>query len=169
MEDSRFVYVILSTLVSNTAYALIAPFLPIEFDKKGISNISVGLIFAIYSVAIILCSPFVAGLYTSYGYRKIIGYGLFQMGLCFIALGCIIKTDNKTVLFVLALLMRMGQGLSSALVQTTCYVMTTNLYPDQKETLIGYIEATMGIGLILGPMLGSLLYSIFGFEMTFYT
>jgi MFS family permease len=47
-------------------------------------------------------------------------------------------------------------------------VIATNDYPECKEHLIGYIEATMGVGLILGPLLGSLLYASFGFKMTFY-
>ena len=46
--------------------------------------------------------------------------------------------------------------------------MATSYYPDDKEVLIGYIEATMGIGLILGPIIGSFLYSLMGFSSTFY-
>ena len=34
--------------------------------------------------------------------------------------------------------------------------------------MIGYIEAVMGVGLILGPIIGSILYAMFGFENTFY-
>ena len=58
--------------------------------------------------------------------------------------------------------------MSSALVQTTCYFIATNDYPECKEILIGYIEAVMGIGLILGPIIGSILYAYFGFVWTFY-
>ena len=46
--------------------------------------------------------------------------------------------------------------------------MATSYYPNDKEALIGYIEATMGIGLILGPIIGSFLYSFLGFKSTFY-
>lgn len=34
--------------------------------------------------------------------------------------------------------------------------------------MIGYIEAVTGIGLIMGPILGSILYSIGGYSFTFY-
>ena len=34
--------------------------------------------------------------------------------------------------------------------------------------LIGYIEAVTGIGMIIGPLLGSLLYSFGGYTFTFY-
>ncbi len=79
----------MSTLVSNTGYALIAPFLPLEFDRKGISTTMVGFIFAIYSLAIILSSPFVGAAIHRFGTNKLINGGLFSMGLCFFLLAFI--------------------------------------------------------------------------------
>jgi len=38
---------------------MIAPFLPVEFEEKGISGQWVGMIFAVYSVAVIIFSPMV--------------------------------------------------------------------------------------------------------------
>ena len=52
----------MATLISNTAYALVAPFLPLEFEHKGISSSMVGFIFAVYSLAVIFCSPMVSKL-----------------------------------------------------------------------------------------------------------
>ena len=42
-----------------------------------------------------------------------------------------------------------------------------NFYPNHKEAIVGYIEAATGIGLILGPILGSSLYSIGGYNFLF--
>ena len=44
-----------------------------------------------------------------------------------------------------------------------------NFYPERKEVLVGYIEAVASIGLISGPLLGSLLYSLGGYTFTFYS
>lgn len=52
--------------------------------------------------------------------------------------------------------------------QTTIYSICTNFYPDKKEALVGYLEAVTGIGLILGPIFGSILYSLAGIQFTFY-
>ena len=49
------------------------------------------------------------------------------------------------------------------------YSITTNFYYDNKEQMIGLIEAVTGIGLIMGPLLGSVLYSIGGYTFIFYT
>jgi len=34
---------------------------------------------------------------------------------------------------------------------------------------VGYIEAITGIGLIIGPLLGSTMYSLGGYDFTFYS
>ncbi len=34
--------------------------------------------------------------------------------------------------------------------------------------MIGYIEAVTGVGLIVGPIIGSTLYTFLGFDLTFY-
>ena len=35
--------------------------------------------------------------------------------------------------------------------------------------MVGYIEAVTGIGLILGPLIGSFLYAIGGYKFIFYS
>jgi len=60
------------------------------------------------------------------------------------------------------------QGTACAIAYTTIYAIITNRYPNRKEALLGMLEASFGVGLICGPLAGSSLYKIFGFEMTFY-
>ena len=69
-----------------------------------------------------------------------------------------------TVGFVLRFL----QGASSACIQTSCFSIATNDYPEKKESVVGWLEGMVGIGLILGPLLGGALYARFGFAWTFY-
>jgi len=57
--------------------------------------------------------------------------------------------------------------MSSSLIQTTMYSVSTNFFPDHKEAMVGYIEAATGIGLILGPLIGSTLYSIGGYHFIY--
>jgi MFS family permease len=47
------------------------------------------------------------------------------------------------------------------------YSVSTNFFPDHKEAMVGYIEAATGIGLILGPLIGSSLYSIGGYHFIY--
>ena len=43
------------------------------------------------------------------------------------------------------------------------YSISTNFYPDNKESMVGFIEAVTGVGLIMGPLIGSFLYAIGGY------
>ena len=49
------------------------------------------------------------------------------------------------------------------------YSISTNFFPDHKEAMIGYLEAVTGVGLIMGPLIGSMLYAIGGYLFIFYT
>ena len=42
------------------------------------------------------------------------------------------------------------------------------VYMDQLEKVFSYIEAGIGLGTIIGPPLGSLMYNFFGFAPSFY-
>ena len=49
------------------------------------------------------------------------------------------------------------------------YSISTNFYPDNKDAMVGYIEAVTGVGLILGPLFGSFLYALGGYVFIFYS
>ncbi len=168
MLDRQAKLILLCTLVSNSAYALIAPFLPIEFKNKGVSSLNVGVIFSVYSLSVIFCSPLVGIAIIKFGRPKIISFGIFLMGLCFLAFGIVDKIQNQHLIVLFSIILRVLQGASSAFIQTTCYAIAINDYPDKQEAMIGYIEAVTGVGLIIGPIIGSTLYTFLGFDLTFY-
>ena len=45
--------------------------------------------------------------------------------------------DNNVAIIAIAVLLRFGQGAASAFVQTTCYSIAINDFPDNKESVIG--------------------------------
>ena len=48
------------------------------------------------------------------------------------------------------------------------YSISTNFFPDHKDAMVGYIEAVTGVGLIMGPLLGSFLYALGGYQFIFW-
>jgi len=58
--------------------------------------------------------------------------------------------------------------MGSATIQSTCYAIATNEFPDQQAQVVGFVEAVTGIGLILGPIFGNSLYTMFGYDICFY-
>jgi len=60
------------TLLSNSAYSIIAPFLPIELKNMGIPIDYFGYIFSMYSVSVILGSPLIGYLLTKFPRRSFV-------------------------------------------------------------------------------------------------
>jgi len=156
------------TALSNSAYAIIAPFLPFEFQSKDIDQTWIGYIFAIYSVAVVMCSPMVGKMIAILGRRNLIVFGMLLMGTSFIVFGWLTGLENKNAFITLALLNRFLQGFASSLIQTTMYSISTNFFPEHKDAMVGYIEAVTGVGLIMGPLIGSALYALGGYLFIFY-
>ena len=73
-------------------------------------------------------------------------------------------------MIIAGIIIRLLQGIASASIQTTCYTIAINDFKDKtiQSKIVAYVEAMTGIGLILGPMLGGLLYSAIGFSNVFY-
>lgn len=54
------------------------------------------------------------------------------------------------------------------MISTTAYSYAATCYPKDVEKIVSTIEVFLSIGLIIGPVVGSFLYSLMGFSMTFY-
>lgn len=52
--------------------------------------------------------------------------------------------------------------------QITCYSVVTSMFSDQITKYIGYMEITVGLGLGLGPIIGSFLFRFLKYEGTMY-
>ena len=64
---STFIVLSMIMIISNSFYALSAPFLPPVFEAKRISPEYVGVVFAAFSVATIIFSPNVAKMIDDFG------------------------------------------------------------------------------------------------------
>lgn len=65
--------------------------------------------------------------------------------------------------FVWKFLCGLGAGINS----TSSMAIVASHYRQEREKAIGLIEASAGIGLLLGPFLGALLYELGGYLLPF--
>ena len=98
--DAPLVCLCLITMLSNCAYALVAPFLPIELEKAGISKAYTGPIFSMYSVAVIICSPIIGKYIKHYGRRNFVQFGLIAMSLSMFGFALGSCFEGNLVLFL---------------------------------------------------------------------
>lgn len=65
--------------------------------------------------------------------------------------------------FLWKFLCGVGAGINS----TSSMAIVATHYKDEREKAIGLIEASSGVGLLLGPFFGALLYEIGGYMLPF--
>ena len=161
------VILIIITLIANSVYAMIAPFFPIEAESKGVPLPTIGLIIGVYSVAVIINSMIVGKIMMRIGRSNITTIGLVVMGTSMIGfvISHYIEDPDTFVYFTVAI--RFLQGVASSSIQTSVYSIITIVYPDQMEKVIGYIEATMGVALVVGPLFGSVWFYFGGYQAPF--
>lgn len=95
-------------------------------------------------------------------------FGFILMTAMSFGLGAIALMKNPWRFFIVAVIFRFIQGLGDAVLQITSYSMITALYADQMMKYVGYIEIAIGIGLGMGPTIGSIVYSFMKYEGTMY-
>ena len=89
------------------------------------------------------------------------------IGLMLICYSFLSYMNSVSGIILYALLLRFFQGTASALVQTTCYSIAANDFPDKQEAIVGGVEAATGVGLIFGPVISAIIYAKFSFTFTF--
>ena len=52
---------------------------------------------------------------------------------------------------------------------TVCFSIVTTFFPDDKQMLIGILEGGIGLGILLGPLLGAVLYELGGYCCPFWS
>ena len=114
--EALIFWILFTNLASNSAYALCAPFLPLEFERKGIHGSYVGLIFALYSVAVIFVSPIVGSVVDKVGHKNLLSFGIGFMGIAFIFFGFIEVMESHPAVLALGCALRFLQGMASAFV-----------------------------------------------------
>ena len=151
------------TALSNSAYALIAPFLPIELVSQGVPLYMFGYIFSFYSVAVILCSPLVGLLLTKFKKRNMVQFGVFSMSFSMLLIAFSASVKSVNGFLAMCFIARFIQGFASCSIQTTCFSISGNLYREHQASVIGLLEMSCGIGLTTSPVIGSILYNWGGY------
>ena len=77
-------WIMLCNFISNTAYSVCAPFLPLEFERHGLPSFYVGMTFAVYSVGTMVWSPIISKQVERFGARNLLGFGIVLMGVSFV-------------------------------------------------------------------------------------
>lgn len=163
MTPSRSVFILLSTalLVESMLYGVIAPLAPYYARELMIGPGQLGLIFAVYSLAL-LGASFPAGMACDRLSRR----GVLLAGLVILMLSTLSYALVKDIGLMLAA--RFFQGMAGAIIWTAVLAEAAALYPaGERGGRMGLMMAITGLGTIIGPVVGGFASERWGYQAPF--
>lgn len=73
-------------------------------------------------------------------------------------LGSLKFVDDPTTFVLFSFIWKFLCGLGSGLNSTASFAIIASHYREEREKMIGYMESSSGIGLLLGPFMGAILF-----------
>jgi MFS family permease len=85
-----------------------------------------------------------------------------------VGLGSLEFVDDKTLFVVFSFIWKFLCGLGAGINSTASFAIIATHYKDQREKTIGMMESSSGIGLLIGPFFGAVLYEAGGYILPFF-
>jgi multidrug resistance protein len=138
-------------------FGIIIPILPTYARTLQASSLEIGLLAASYSLMNFIFAPFWGSLSDRFGRKPIILISVVITGLAYIVFA---YADALWLLF----LSRIVAGIGSANISAAQAYIADVTAPQDRAKNFGIIGAAFGLGLILGPPLGSFVKTYYGIE-----
>lgn len=83
-------------------------------------------------------------------------------------LGSLKYVYNRTSFVLFSFLWKFLCGLGAGINSTSSFAIIATQYKKERVKAVGMLESAAGIGLLLGPFVGAILYSFGGYVLPFF-
>lgn len=128
-----------------------------------------GFIISLNPIFYIVASIVMANYLQRVGRRCALNLGLSLIVIQLLTLGMITYVKSVGLFVTLAMVAQAMGGFGAGCNTTVYFSVITSCFPHSKQKLIGILEAGIGLGLLLGPLLGAVLYEFGGYSCPFWT
>ena len=155
--DNKQIAIYIGLLLVCAAYSMVAPFYPQIAERKGVPIWLIGVIFSLNPLFNLITSLVLGKFMNTIGRKNIIvSCFIFVAGsMIFISP---IEDCNMNQLIILSSISRILGGIGGGCIFTAGITIFISDYPDKIQTMIGRMEVALGLGIILGPLIGTTLY-----------
>lgn len=160
----------MAELTSQMCLSIMAPFFPSEASEKGVSSTLSGWIFAMFALVQFVVSPLFGRLIPHFGSRLLIVTGQLLGGGCIILFGFLDRigtADNNTAFVAYCFILRIILAIGCTASTTSGFAVTATVFPNHIATIFGLLETATGLGMMIGPAFGGILYEFGGFTLPF--
>jgi DHA1 family tetracycline resistance protein-like MFS transporter len=145
--------IFLTILVNLIGFGIIIPLLPFYAETFGASPLTIGLLFASFSLAQLFASPVLGAWSDKWGRRPVLIFSLLGTVVSFVMLA---MAHSLAMLFAA----RIVDGLSGGNITTARAYIGDIATEENRAKSFGMLGAAFGLGFIIGPGLGGLFAQI---------
>mmetsp|Transcript_25004 Transcript_25004/g.69748 ORF Transcript_25004/g.69748 Transcript_25004/m.69748 type:complete len:573 (-) Transcript_25004:224-1942(-) len=139
----------------------VEPFYPtVAKAQFHATEFAIGVVIAVMPLTVAVFSQFVGLALRRVGHFRVLLFGLVVLSLSTIAFPWAQSMEMAGGIRVL-------QGVGAAAVQTPVVARATVMFPRHMSTVMGLIETATGVGFMIGPVVGGLLYEIGDYWLPF--
>lgn len=138
-------------LVVMLGYGMIIPILPFLITKLGGNGREMGLLASVYAAMQLVCAPFWGALSDRIGRRPVLLIGVLGYAITMFIFGL------STRFWMLFVARTFSGVLSSAAMPTALAYLSDNLPEKERGNAMGQLNASLALGIVLGPLLGGVL------------
>lgn len=158
----------LINLFANSAYSSIAPFYPYEAVKKGLPEETLGFIFAGYSISMFVFAPMFGAMLNKFGRKNVLILGCLCESIAMFCFGLFVLIESPVCYGIMSFLCRVIEGFGNGCLNSATSSIISFNYADNMGNLMGLTQTFTGLGMLAGPIFGSILYEAGGFKLPFF-
>lgn len=172
-SSSRQEYAVLLLLglvefVCGVALSVLAPFYTREATSHGLSVTASCAVFSTVFILQIVFTPIFGRYINQIGSVRLLIAGAVCSGLSNVGFGLVANIQSVELFFGISILMRAFTALGESAINTAVYPLARSMTnPKYSSTVLSCMETTFGLGTMMGPFFGGLLYDKGGFSLPF--
>lgn len=172
MKDRRIFIIFFLVLVDMLSFSIVLPLLPYLGKSLGASTWMLGILGACYPLAQTIASPLLGRLSDKIGRKPVLAFSIAGTVVGFVILALsqtprviawgatFASTAGLPInaIFFVLLISRLIDGATGGNVSVAQAYLADITSPENRSAAMGLIGAAFGIGFIIGPVTGGLLY-----------
>lgn len=143
----------LAVLVDLVGFGIVLPILPFYARDLGAGGLQVGLLVTVYSAVQLVMAPLWGRISDRFGRRRVLILGLLGSAAAYIIFA---RADSLALLF----LSRIVGGIGGSTIPVAQAYIADVTPPTRRAGNMGLIGAAFGLGFVIGPALGGILYGV---------
>jgi multidrug resistance protein len=161
MKTNRVIWVlVLIAIINSMGFGIIIPLLYPYGKKFGVTEHTIGLLTAAFSIAQFFATPVLGSLSDKWGRKPVLVISLIGTAVSFVLFGL---ANSILMLFAARIL----DGLTGGNISVAQAMISDISSPKERAKNFGILGSAFGFGFVIGPAIGGLL-SRFGLKVPFF-